>query len=734
MKKPPTVNQGKVEKKVAKSPPKLRRFRRLSVGTVLRVALISVIICFFAGLVRDRLSPSTWGVPLQYETDSLQILGWIKAGSEFDYLPFLSKIGHRLGAPFTANWDDYAFYEEIPVFVLGMVARAVGLLQTSNFGILISSLPSAVVFYACCRMLGYKRIWSFVAGILFGFTFYNSRRHIFHLFLSFSYVVPLSLVTCWLVLASKRLRVKGKWFWFCVGTSFLLGLSNPYSLNMFLQLLCFSIALNWWRERDLERLKIGALCLLAAVAGFLSVNMDTLGYAYVHGSNPAATPRNYAQTEIAGLKPMELVVPPASHNSDLLASIGEKYAEVAPIKGEIFSPYLGVIQFAALAGMAAEFMWMLLGHGKRQKRFPAYVPQILWILTYSVIGGLNNVFALAGLYLFRSANRYSIFISALCLFFFASRMSILSRNWKPASCWASAIALLGLGLFDQFPKPATRADTLHVEQAVENDVQFCAEMEKALPPRAMVFQLPVMRFPEGGPVHAAQEYEMLRPYFHTRTLRFSFGSNQGRPREDWQFIVEKMPPAEMVATLEKYGFAAIYLNRKGFADGGEGLLKSLAGLGKTKAAEDRQHEQVCVLLNPSPNPELPHTDDNALINYKHGWVAEEHGPDQVRHWSDGNATARFFNESKSGTSYHVTGIVAALSARKVSIEFDGKTIWQREIGAGQGAPVDVWITAKSRYNNVYFSTDTAPAYPQGGGLAVAFSAINFRITKERSGP
>src|SRR3954469_11335910 len=98
----------------AESPPpalKRRRFwRRLSGGTLARLLLMSVIVCFFASLSRDRLSPSTWSVPLQYETDSLQILGWIKAGSEFDYLPFLSKIGHRLGAPYTANWNDYAFY------------------------------------------------------------------------------------------------------------------------------------------------------------------------------------------------------------------------------------------------------------------------------------------------------------------------------------------------------------------------------------------------------------------------------------------------------------------------------------------------------------------------------------------------------------------------------------------------------------------------------------------------
>jgi phosphoglycerol transferase len=725
------VAEAPTKSEKAEPPPiKGRKFRRLSWGTIFRLLLMSVIVCFFAGLDRDRLSPSTWSVPLQYEIDSVQVLGWIKAASEFDYPPFLSKINHRLGAPYTANWNDYAFYEEIIIFGLGMFARTFGLMEASNLAILISYLSAALAFYACCRVLGYKRIWSFVTAILFGFTFYQSFRQLAHLFLSFSYVVPLAIVACWLILASKRLRMGGRWFWFCIGTSVLLGLSNPYSLNMFLQLLCFSVALNYWHERDLTRVKIGGLCLLAAVVAFLSVNMDTLGYAWVHGSNPAATPRNYAQTEIAGYKPMEMVVPSTKHNSELLASIGEKYATVAPIKGEVFSPYLGAIQLVGLIWMVAEFLWMLLGRGPRRKRVPAYVMQGIWILAYSVIGGLNNLFALAGLYLFRSANRYSIFISALCLFFLASRLSVLARNWKPASCWALAAGLLAWGLFDQLPRPETRQETLKVAQAVQNDIEFCGAMEKALPPKGMVFQLPVMRFPEGGHIHEAQDYSMLRPYFHTKTLRFSYGSNQGRPREDWQFIVEQMPAPEMVATLEKYGFSAIYLSRKGYPDAGESLLKSLASLGKTNVIEDAQHEQVCIALNPSPNPELPHTDDHALINYKSGWAAEEYASGQMRHWSDGNATVRFFNEHKSGTSFHVTGVIASLSPRRVTVEFEGQNLWSKELGAGQGVPLDVWITAKSRYNALKFITDTPAVHPeQGGSMAIAFAAINLQIIK-----
>src|SRR5215469_16291283 len=136
----------------AKASPRAKRVSpwRITGGTIARLLLMSVIICLITGWKRDRLSPSTWGVPLQYTIDSLQVLGWIKGASDMDYLPFLSKIIHRLGAPYAANWNDLPMYEEILTFVLGLAARWFGLAQATNLGLLLSYLPSAWAFYACC--------------------------------------------------------------------------------------------------------------------------------------------------------------------------------------------------------------------------------------------------------------------------------------------------------------------------------------------------------------------------------------------------------------------------------------------------------------------------------------------------------------------------------------------------------------------------------------------------------
>jgi hypothetical protein len=701
---------------------------RLKPATALRLLALTFTVVTVWAVTSERFSKNI-SVPLQYEGDSLQILGWINAASELDYVPFASKTVQRLGAPYEANWNDYAMYEEIITFAMGLMAKGTGLMPATNLGVLIFSyLLSTLVFYACCRAMRFSRPWSFAAAILFGFTFYNTRRHIFHLLLSFSYVIPLSLLVCWLVLSSKRLKFRGPWFWFCVGVSFLMGLSNPYSLNIFLQLLCFSIALNWWRTRDNRRLKIGLLCIAAAIVGFLAVNLDTLGYAHFHGKNSNATPRNYAQTEMAALKPMEMVIPPPSHNSAALGAIGQKYESVALVKGELFSPYLGIVGIAGLIWMTGELVWLLLNR-RTTRRAPAYVPQTIWILAYSVIGGVNNLFALAGLYLFRSTNRYSIFISALCLFFLTARMSRLTRTWSAPARWGLALIVMLIGVFDQLPKTTNAQEISRVARLVEMDAAFGTAMEKFLPKGTMVFQLPAMRFPEGGPVGAVQEYEMLRPYFHTKALRFSFGSNQGRPRDEWQWEVEKLPAKQMIEALERFGFGAIYLDRRGYSDRGEDLLKQFASAGKTNVIEHETRDQICISLNPLPNPQLPDTERRAQLTFRDGWSVIDPSPVDKRNWSGGDAVLSFFHEGKDFSAYTLRSQIGSMTSRRVVIRMKGQEIWSGQLEANQAVPLSILLNAKHGKNTIEFQTDQPPVRSNDGRVPLAFTLINPVIVR-----
>jgi hypothetical protein len=62
-------------------------------------------------------------------------------------------------------------------------------------------------------------------------------------------------------------------------------------------------------------------------------------------------------------------------------------------------------------------------------------------------------------------------------------------------------------------------------------------------------------------------------------------------------------PEEIRATLERYGFAAILINRKAYEDSGSGLLTGLETAG-AKPLMENQDFYVLGLL-PNPNPVLP---------------------------------------------------------------------------------------------------------------------------------
>ena len=140
-------------------------------------------------------------------------------------------------------------------------------------------------------------------------------------------------------------------------------------------------------------------------------------------------------------------------------------------------------------------------------------------------------------------------------------------------------------------------------------------METVLPPGSMVFQLPVMDFPE-SPLPGIPSYDHFRPYLYSQHLRFSFGSMKGRPREQWQHELQKLlldgaqinqeakkiqfntaNVRRAVDELQRLGFKAIYINRNGFPDRGKGLEEALLEIGYDKPPiRNATGDLVCIQL------------------------------------------------------------------------------------------------------------------------------------------
>jgi phosphoglycerol transferase len=150
--------------------------------------------------------------------------------------------------------------------------------------------------------------------------------------------------------------------------------------------------------------------------------------------------------------------------------------------------------------------------------------------------------------------------------------------------------------WDQVPRSPTAEQTATIVRQVEADREFVTRMEEALPDGAMVFQLPIMDFPE-GPVPGVPSYEHFRPYLYSKDLRFSFGAMKGRDRENWQQRLKTMPIDKAVQEIKDRGFAALYLNRKGYSDRGKVIENILIQMGyTTPPLANASGDLACILL------------------------------------------------------------------------------------------------------------------------------------------
>jgi hypothetical protein len=288
-----------------------------------------------------------------------------------------------------------------------------------------------------------------------------------------------------------------------------------------------------------------------------------------------------------------------------------------------------------------------------------------WILAFSSLGGLTNIVAFfTGLLVFRATNRFSVFLSAIVLMFIASRMTRWWANRSPALSIAAAAVVAAVGLLDQLPRAPGMEKQERIAQRLASDRELVQTLEDNLKPNAMVFQLPVMMFPEAPPSFQLGDYEHFRPYLVSRSLRFSYGMLRGRSRGRWQRDAETLPTEEFVKKIERYGFSALYFNRRGFADAGEKLLRELEQMGRTKRIDGKAGEQVVVLLEPAAKPMMPMA---RSLTFGRGWHSAQ--PGQPR-WAYGPATLSYYNPHSRPMPTRLRLTMSGVGQRNVRIRIN----------------------------------------------------------------
>ena len=142
----------------------------------------------------------------------------------------------------------------------------------------------------------------------------------------------------------------------------------------------------------------------------------------------------------------------------------------------------------------------------------------------------------------------------------------LQGRWRvPRAVGLGAlVALVVLAFLDQAP-PSLVPNYAAAIPAYKNEAAFVRAIEQRTGPGASVFQVPWVRFPDQPPFLGVQDYEPLRGYIHSDSLRWSYGAMKGRPA-DWSAALADATPDEIALQAAVAGFAGIWVDRNGYAD------------------------------------------------------------------------------------------------------------------------------------------------------------------------
>jgi len=527
--------------------------------------------CFFIFIHSyGLLKISDWKSPLGYQGDMWLVLSLIKGYMDGDTFPLLFKFIPNLNAPFIANWNDYPITEEILFYLTGMLAKVVGLYPATTFLLFLSHFLSLISFFYVARYFKIQFFLALAGAFIFAFSHFILLRGIGHIVVGFVFHIPLILlVLSWC--HDKTIQFKNdKRIFLAFLIAFLTGILNPYYSIMFCQLLLFSVIYFLINKRYSD-LKFPLSLIFVTFFSFLLMNIDTILYGFINGTNVAFSHRNIPSLEIYSLKLPDMIF--ASGYTHLWGKISEiLYHSRTYIKGEYWSPYLGIVGIIALLFFLTRNILFLFK--EKLSSVSVHFWYFLWIIIFSITGGVNLIIGSFGFTLLRATNRYSIIIFVIVLLYL---LKFISERFSLNKIIIISILLFSISAYEElYPRfKWNKGDLNPIQEKINEDQKIIWSIEN-INEYGKVFQLPVTDFPEVGPLNDMGDYENLRPYLNSKNLHFSHGSNKGRGDTDWQKNVEKMETKDMLSSLKSYGFDFIILNKKGYKDNGAEIIKNLS--------------------------------------------------------------------------------------------------------------------------------------------------------------
>ena len=489
-----------------------------------------------------------------------------------------------LGAPFGTQLLDFPFWDNLDLALMKAIA-----MFTSNYAIVVNlffllTFPLTVL----CSMLALRSFnisypTAIVVSLLYAFVPYHFYRGEAHSFVGSYFLLPLmTMVILWVWAGDLTRRQKVTAMVVCA----LVGSALSYYAFFgcyFLSVAAVVSAIRFKRPRKL----VWGIGLIAIVFGALIINTSpTWLCAMRHGRNFQVAVRGPGESEIWGLKLTYLLLPLSDHRLGILRNIKETYDR----DREYNEGYMATLGTTGDVGFIFLLGWLFCAHEERNDQWLSALAVLsVSAVLLGTLGGFGTIFNYLVSAQFRCYNRISIYIAFFSLFAVAVLLDALrlrmdDRTFGPWLWRGLVAAVLCLGILDQ-TKPSFAPDYASRKSDYQDEQDFVDQIENWVPSGAMIFQLPNVHFPEGRLIPGMHQYDELRGYLHSRSLRWSSGAMRGRPDALWEahhgLDIGELPPdlrrddvrtkqqqfpPEALNTLVFAGFSGIYIDRNGFWD------------------------------------------------------------------------------------------------------------------------------------------------------------------------
>lgn len=704
--------------------------RRPAFGYALALAL-----CCVATFVVFDLAHADLTVPFGYSGDALFYGMTVQTVLEHGWYC----ANDRLGMPFGQVLLDFPVPDSLSLLML----RAIGTL-TSDWGVAmnlfyLAGLPlTTLTSLFVLRRFGVTYWPALLASLLYAFASYRFVRGEHHLLnMAYFTVPPMVMVLLWLCAGEVAPRrpadlVRGKTIASVLACMAIASTGGVY-FSFFACVLLVGVAA--YSTFSTRRWSAALSPLLFALVTFATLVLNLLPsilYRAEHGTVGTAA-RSFAESEMWGLKLVQMLLPVPGHRLASWAALRQTY-DAAPLINRDAPVSLGVI---GSLGVVLALGCLLFG--RRESANAASPPRLehLGMLTgvalvVSSIGGLGVMFAIFVSPQIRAYDRIAIYVTFFALMVVAIVSDRARARWchspKAHRWFALAMLLLtGVGILDQTPaRPLPHAE--RIAREFGHDREYFAGVEAALPAGAMVFQLPVQEFPEGP------SYDSLRPYLHTRALRFSGAPMRGRTAHRWQEHVAALPLPRMLEKIALAGFSALLIDRFHAGSGVDALVAEIGRRSRVPARTSADTRYVLFeLAVPESTPGLE--SDRAarreaalhpvFVAWGAGFSDPEGAPADPWRWGQARGEMRLINELARTRSIEIDMVVTAAGEGVLGFE---SPLLTDTVSVGR-APTRIVrrLEVPSGTHRVRIQCSAAPLVLPNDGRSVVFRVSEFSV-------